>query len=70
MALQAGVRILTRPLKTCANRHTWHALCGCGDARVCLRCGVGAGTIPCACMTPRWSEAELIRRSMEREART
>jgi hypothetical protein len=33
-----------------ANRHAWHALCACGAARVCLRCGVGTGAIPCRCM--------------------
>lgn len=38
-------------LRACAaGRHAWHALCRCGVARVCLRCGVGEGSIPCRCM--------------------
>lgn len=56
------------PRACVANHHAWHALCGCGDAKVCLRCGVGVGTVPCACMVPRWSAAELVRRTMAKEA--
>lgn len=49
------------------NCHKWHALCGCGGCAVCLRCGVGVGTIPCQCQVPRWTEAELVTRTQRRE---
>jgi hypothetical protein len=56
-------------LRACAaNHHAWHALCECGGAKVCLRCGVGAGTIPCQCMVPRWSVAELVTRTLLKES--
>ena len=52
----------------CANnRHTWHPLCDCGTTRICLRCGFGYGSVPCACQVPRWRDAELVVRTMERE---
>lgn len=54
------------PRACVANRHTWHPLCQCGHAAVCLRCGVGMGAIPCQCMVRRWSEGELVRKSVER----
>jgi len=37
------------PRQCVANAHKWTALCACGKARVCRRCGVGEGAIPCAC---------------------
>lgn len=47
--------------------HKWHALCACGASAVCLRCGIGQGAIPCACQVPRWGDAALVTRTMERE---
>lgn len=52
------------PRSCAANRHTWHALCECGDARVCLRCGVGVGAIPCQCQVGRASDAEQFVRAV------
>mgnify|MGYP001592748145 FL=1 len=38
-----------KPRRCVTNAHVWHALCDCGDAAICLRCGTGQGTVPCAC---------------------
>lgn len=39
----------------CARKcHKWQALCKCKASRVCERCGIGQGTIPCeSCMVNR-----------------
>jgi len=37
------------PRKCAVGNHTWQALCTCGKARICRRCGVGEGAIPCDC---------------------
>lgn len=55
LVIDAGqLYMMDVPRKTCAKRHTWLNLCECGAARVCERCGVGKGTIPCSrCMVQR-----------------
>jgi hypothetical protein len=36
------------PFRPCIRKgHKWQALCKCSAARVCERCGIGEGTIPC-----------------------
>jgi hypothetical protein len=37
------------PKQCVAGHHTWQLICACGKARICKRCGLGMGEIPCAC---------------------
>lgn len=42
------------PRRCVINLHRWLVLCSCGKARVCERCGMGEGSIPCErCMRPK-----------------